>query len=412
MINIILKINFLIVLLFVANGCAKKHLKNSDLTQNSILIHANNFFDGYKIIKNRSILIVDGKIAQIDAPEAFKTEVSRVIDLDDATVLPGIIELHAHLKYKNVPPETVLRHGITTIRDLGGPMHQAVGGKGDLRVLTSGPIITAVGGYPIPSLGAKNIAIAVATEQEARQAVQRLVKGGAVVIKIALEPGGELGAPWSSHHGHGSEHNVNHKHHKNLPSLWPLLSTDIVKAVVDEAHKLNKKVTAHIGEEKGAEIAINAGVDEWSHLPCAKIPVSLLKKAVEQKVKIVTTLDTLSKCSGILQNVEVLTDLGADFLYGAEIAHPDIPWGVDGQELMYMKHKMKMSALEVLSTATAKAGQHLNIPMLGTLQVGAPADIIAVKGNALENFKYLEHPDLVISGGKVIVNNFERTERR
>jgi len=410
MINIIFKINLLITLLFVVSGCSKQHIRNGDLPQDSILIHAKEFFDGYKIIKNRSILIVDGKIAQIDTPEAFKTEVSRVINLGDATVLPGIIELHAHLKYKKVPPETVLRHGITTIRDLGGPVHQTVGGKGDLRVLTSGPIITAVGGYPIPSLGSKNIAIAVATEQEARQAVQRLVKGGAVVIKIALEPGGELGAPWSNHHGHGSEHSVNHKHHKKLPSLWPLLSTSIVKAIVNEAHKLNRKVTAHIGEQKGAEIAINAGVDEWAHLPCAKIPVPLLKKAVEQKIKIVTTLDTLSKCSGILQNVEVLTHLGADFLYGAEIAHPDIPWGVDGQELMYMKHKMKMSALEVLSTATAKAGQHLNIPMLGTLQVGAPADIIAVKGNALENFKYLEHPDLVISGGKIVVNNFVQTD--
>jgi len=413
MINIIFKSNLLIALLFVVSGCSKQHLRNNDFPQDSILIHAKSFFDGYKIIKNRSILIVDGKIAQIDTPDSFKTGVSRVINLDDATVLPGIIELHAHLKYKNIPAQTVLKHGITTIRDLGGPVHQPVAGKGDLRILTSGPIITAVGGYPIPSLGAKNIAIAVETEKQARQAVQRLVKGGAVVIKVALEPGGESGAPWSSHHGHGTQHHVsqqNHNHHKNVPSLWPLLSTDIVKVIVDEAHKLNRKVTAHIGEVTGAEIAINAGVDEWAHLPCAKIPVPLLKKAVEQKVKIVTTIDTLSKCSGIMQNIEVLTHLGADFLYGAEIAHPDIPWGVDGQELMYMKHKMKMSALEVLSTATAKAGKHLNIPKLGTLQVGAPADIIAVKGNALENFKYLEHPDLVISGGKVVVNNFVKIE--
>jgi len=44
---------------------------------------------------------------------------------------------------------------------------------------------------------------------------------------------------------------------------------------------------------------------------------------------------------------------------------------------------------------------------LGTLTEDAPADIIAVKGNFFENFKPLEYPDLVISGGKVVVSNFE-----
>ena len=73
-----------------------------------------------------------------------------------------------------------------------------------------------------------------------------------------------------------------------------------------------------------------------------------------------------------------------------------------------MMQLAKLSSLEVLHTATAKAGQHLNIPLLGTLQNGAPADLIAVKGDAMHNFKPLEYPDLVISGGKIIVNHFEK----
>ena len=158
--------------------------------------------------------MINGQIARIDTRESFKSSNAKVIDLGDATILPGFIELHAHLTFQNVPAATVLKHGITTIRDLGGPVHKPYGGDGSLRVLTSGPIITAPGGYPIPSLGETNIAKAVATEKEARATVRDLINKGAVVIKVALEPGGEAGAPWSSSHGHGSGHG--HGHHAQM----------------------------------------------------------------------------------------------------------------------------------------------------------------------------------------------------
>lgn len=53
----------------------------------------------------------------------------------------------------------------------------------------------------------------------------------------------------------------------------------------------------------------------------------------------------------------------------------------------------------MLSAATARAGEHLGLAPLGQLIEGAPADIIGVRGNPLEQFKALEYPDLVISGG-------------
>ena len=142
-------------------------------------------------------------------------------------------------------------------------------------------------------------------------------------------------------------------------------------------------------------------------MPCDVIPESLLKKAVAQNVKIVTTLDTLSRCSGVAHNASNWTTLGGKLLYGAEIVHPDIPWGIDAQELMYMMQMGRMGLIDVLRTATSKAGQQLNISLLGTLQRDAPADIIAVRGDPTHNLKTLEYPDLVISGGKIIVNNFE-----
>ncbi len=62
---------------------------------------------------------------------------------------------------------------------------------------------------------------------------------------------------------------------------------------------------------------------------------------------------------------------------------------------------------ELFKTATSKAGEHLDLAPLGTLVPDAPAGLIAVRGNPFKNFKPLEYPDLVISGGRVVVNKFK-----
>jgi len=74
-----------------------------------------------------------------------------------------------------------------------------------------------------------------------------------------------------------------------------------------------------------------------------------------------------------------------------------------------MMHVANMQPVEVLRSVTSKSGQHLNIPLLGTLQPGAPADMIAVKGDPTHALKILEYPDLVMSGGKIVLNLFERS---
>lgn len=269
----------------------------------SLLLHAARVFDGNEMRSGVSVLVKDGKIAKIAPRNSFETgNASTDIDLGDATLLPGFIELHAHLTFQKVPADIVLRHGVTTVRDVGGPVHQPYGGDGSLRLLTSGQIITAPHGYPIVTMGAKDLAIPVASEAEARKAVRRLIDEGAVIIKIALEPGREAGAPWSSHHDHAhhdTAHTVqadSHHHHAHAVSHdqsgWPMLPEPIVKAVVDEAHRHQRKVSAHVAEMTGVQVALNAGVDEWVHMPCDLIPESLLKQARTQNVTIISTLDT------------------------------------------------------------------------------------------------------------------------
>jgi imidazolonepropionase-like amidohydrolase len=371
----------------------------------ALLLKAQRVFDGVELHQPAAVLVVDGKIKAIGDASQLKAKATQTIDLGDATLLPGLIELHGHLAFQHVPQNTVLAHGITTVRDVGGPLLPPTGGNGQLRLLSAGPIITVANGYPLPIFGHGHadahhghqnhnpIAITVASEQQARQTVKDLIAGGAAVIKIALEPGGEVGAPWS-------------QHPSEIPNPWPMLSVDLVKAISDEAHQHGKLVSAHLSEDIGVSIALAGGVDEWAHMPCLAISDHLLQQAVQQKVKVIATLDTLSHCSGIFSNTQKLAALGAEILYGAELAHADIPWGIDAHELQLMMHLTGKTALEILQTATSKAGQQLGLAPLGTISAGAPADLIAVKGDALQNFKRLEYPDLVMSGGKVVINQF------
>jgi imidazolonepropionase-like amidohydrolase len=107
-----------------------------------------------------------------------------------------------------------------------------------------------------------------------------------------------------------------------------------------------------------------------------------------------------------------LASKGAKFIYGSEVAHDNVPWGINGEEMHMILHLTSGDSIDfpdvlnVFKSVTSEAGKNLGIPKLGTLVAGAPADIIAVKGNPIERFKLLEYPDLVMSGGQVVVNKY------
>ncbi len=304
------------------------------------------------------------------------------------TLLPGFIELHAHKRLGEVPPDVVLRHGLTTVRETGGPLAPPSGGDGRLRLLAAGPILTAPHGYPVPVFGPVP-ALEVADIPAAREAVRGLVAGGAAFIKIALEPGGSPGAPWTSGHQPG------------YPPPWPVMPLEVARAIVGEAHAHGLIVSVHLSGPDGAALALDAGADEWAHVPCDPIPRELAVRAAAAGVRVVSTLDTLSHCAGVMANAAALAEAGVTLLYGTDLAHPDAPWGINAHELMLMAHTAYRTSapLDVLSAATARAGEHLGLAPLGQLIEGAPADFIGVRGNPLEQFKPLEYPDLVISGG-------------
>lgn len=391
------------------------------------LLTADRVFDGVDVQFGKSVLVVGDKVQAVGNYADLSAQCATRYNLGDATIMPGFIESHAHVTFQNVSKDKVLEHGITTVQDTGGPLLPPQGGNGTLRLLSTGPILQAQGGYPLNVFspddtvgGLDKVGLAIAsgaTESQVRAIVQQLVAGGASAIKIALEVGGEAGAPWMMSHGHGE-----------VPAApWVVLSQDQVNWIVSEAHSLGKKVLAHVGENTGFVIAKNAGVDILAHMPCAALDHELLHEAVHDGMKFMTTIDTLASCGEPLYaNAHVPGHVyqdhaagGMDFpyIYGSEIAHDNVPWGINGEELHLMLHLGSgdsidfSDVLNVLRSATSAAAANLStgIPGLGTLTPNAPADLIAIKGNALERFKIIEYPDLVMSGGKLVVNKFTPT---
>jgi Amidohydrolase family len=395
------------------------------------LLTAARVFDGINPPQaNMSVLVVGKKVKQVGTFAQLKSQCSTRINLGDSTLLPGFIESHAHVTFQNVNKTNVLEHGITTVQDTGGPLLAPLGGNGSLRLLSTGPIIQAAAGsdpaaadpaatgYPLnifshddPVGGLNKVGIAVATPAEGAAVVDQLVAGGASAIKISLEPGGEAGAPWMQPHNHG----------ETVPATpWPMMSLEVVEAIVGRAHEHGKRVIAHVGEPVGFERAVFGLVDELAHMPCAPIPEELIHEAITAGITFVTTMDTLASChEGIHANTHVLShhrddEISPKIIYGSEIGHDNVPWGINGEEMHLILHNLSgevtdfTDVLNAFKSATSDAGERLSIPGLGTLTANAPADIIAVKGNPFERFKILEYPDLVMSGGKLVVNKYQQ----
>jgi hypothetical protein len=249
---------------------------------NCWVLAADRLFDGENLQTNSAVLVQGRKIVQIGTKADLSASCSQVLDMGNATILPGFIESHAHVSFQNVRQDVILRHGITTVQDTGGPLQVPESGRGVLRLLSVGPIIQAPGGYPLNIFGGTGgydqVGYPVATTTEAQGVVQHLVDGGATAIKIALEPGGETGAPWMQAHGSNP-----------IPATpWDILPQVLVNAIAEEAHHPHdgrpvRRVIAHVGENSGFERALLAGVDEFAHMPCAPIDAVLLTQAAHTK---------------------------------------------------------------------------------------------------------------------------------
>jgi imidazolonepropionase-like amidohydrolase len=331
-----------------------------------LLVVGARLFDGIGMRTPGAVLMRGSQIVAVGT--TVDADATRRIDVGDATIMPGFIDLHVHA----ISPVTT---GVTTVRDLGLPLRYLRPPEVNrgVRILLAGPIMTVAGGYPTPVWG-HQLALDVESPEDAKRKVDLLVRRGSAVIKIALEPG--LGVD------------------------WPMLSLAEVRAIVDEAHRHHLHVVAHAFRE-GLARALAGGVDELAHTPCGATR-GQAQWIGRRRIPVDATLHVEAagmhgSCVGVAQQI---VQAGGVLLYGTDVGNQGIPYGVDVEELNLM-HLAGMPPLDVLAAATSKAGADVGVPKLGTLAAGAPADVIAVRGDARLLRYSLADPVLVVSGGAV-----------
>lgn len=404
------------------------------------LIHAGRVFDSERGVFTaaRDILVRRGVIDTI-AERLPAPAGARVVDLSRFSVLPGLIDSHTHLLYLESPAgelttqgasavimegtplralhgaaraRTFLAAGITTVRDLGNSgrfgdmaLRDAIrdGSVDGPRMIAAGPGLSPEGGQ-FPGLQSSYRAIAeeeyrvVRGPQDAALGVRENVTYGADVIKI---------------------------YSNNTPNRGSL-SVDEMRAIVDEAHRLHVKVTAHATSDEAVWRAAVAGVDGIEHVyQVADSTLTLMKQKgifmVPTDLDSATMLRYASRSQGkfTVTPAQVPTFLTGqrDRLRRAMKAGVTIAAGSDNYIDLGMpqgdaaKHNLfayaeaGMPASSVLQAATLNASRLLGLEgRIGVIKPKAFADIIAVDGDPATDIHALERVRFVMKQGTTYLN--------
>jgi imidazolonepropionase-like amidohydrolase len=402
------------------------------------LLRAARLFDG-TALRSPGVLVLRGdRIVSMSAGDAG-TE-ARTLDLGDATLMPGLIDAHTHVAAGVVEsrylealarPDSVadsiaeatlfslknatalLANGFTTIRDVGGgagidlAMRDAIA-RGAIvgpRILAAGTALSITGGH-----GDRNdLADFVHLDDDYepgtafgpygfREQVRRHVKRHVDLIKITAT-GGVL--------SYGDTFDV------------PQLNLDEIQAVVDEATKFGRKVSAHCHGDKGIALAVEGGCHSIEH--ATGVGSKTLASMQQRGTYLVPTIwaldsilqpgnpnkipaDSLEKAhqAAELRNAGMARALGT----GVKIAYGTdagvFPHAENNRDFALLK-SMGMHHLDLLKSATSVAADLLGTSDRGRLAPGLLADVVAFAGDPSADPALLgSTPKLVILGGKRI----------
>ncbi|HYL84785.1 MAG TPA: amidohydrolase family protein [Candidatus Angelobacter sp.] len=383
----------------------------------------------------QAIVIEGDKITQVtSAAEIKPAEGDATIDLPDATVLPGLIDMHTHLTfdlsslgYPGLGISTArealhgarnarrtLEAGFTTVRNLGAfdysdiALRDAIN-DGDVigpRIVASGPALGITGGHcdenllpPAFHFQGGGVADGIEAVQHK---VREVIKYGADVIKICAT-GGVLSK--------GDDPNA---------SQYTL---EEMKAIVADAHRLGRRVAAHAHGAEGVRWASEAGVDSIEHghlmddaaIATLKkngtylVPTLFLGEYMEKNMDR-SDVPEFSKqkmrdvAAAMQKNVKKAFDAGVKVAFGTDAAV--YPHGLNAGEF-HVYVKLGMTPLAAIQTATMNASDLLGSKFnVGTLEPGKFADVIAVDGDPTKDVTTLEHVRFVMKGGVVYKNDY------
>ncbi|MEX2555684.1 MAG: amidohydrolase family protein [Actinomycetota bacterium] len=268
-------------------------------------------------------------------------EVERV---EGGYLFPGFVDAHVHLSFSE--PHTVAAGGVTGVLDLGSPLAYAFAEHPPLRFAAAGPLITARRGYPTTSWGANGYGIEVGDTGQARDAVALLADGGAVVVKVAIEPAGS-----------------------------PTLDARTLSAVVDAAQSRGLKVAAHALSVDAVRDALTAGVDVLAHTPMERLPEDLIASLGANGVTVISTLRAFGAHDSTRENLAALAAAGCPIAYGTDLGNGSIRPGIDPAELELLEHALG-DRTRALAAATSVAGALAGAG--GRIAPDLPADLLWV----------------------------------
>src|SRR6266567_934785 len=411
----------------------------------SIALKAARMFDGKSnaLVQNAVVIIHGDKIVDAGSNLPIPNG-AQVVDLGDATLSPGFMDAHTHLTLDysgdynlrrlkevdlNVSEQAIIataharatvEAGFTTVRDLGSrfvgsrefvdvALRNSIN-KGVVvgpRMLVATKGIGATGGHFDPTSGFRDFLFGREPDytdgiadgpDEIRKAVRFEVKNGADVIKAAVS-GGVLSLA----------------DEVDTPQLTPAE----MAALVDESHRLRKKVAVHCHGDQAAHEAIEAGVDSIEHGSFMKPQtVALLKQkgtfltpTLMATEWIMSKLDNYpaalqakAKAAGVARSdmFRNAVKMGVKISFGTDAAV--FPHGQNAKEFKLMVG-LGMAAIDALKSATSNDAELLGIAQkVGTLEKGKLADIIAMPGDPIADITATERVSFVMKEGKIIRN--------
>lgn len=370
-------------------------------------------------IPRGAVRVEDGRITAVGRIDDIGSVAGDdVLDLGDATILPGLIDCHEHLsghdRYAIGDPSVVepdmmfalvgtwhcrrlLDEGITTIRIPGTPGHidltirRAIseGYVEGPRLICAGRNLSMTGGHGSVS------GIEVDGPVEARKAARAQLKAGADFVKVVASGGVGITRPGE------------------LPSQ-PELTVEEMRAAVDAVHSAGRRVTAHADGEPGIQNALDAGVDCIEH--GIYLTAAQAREMAERGVALVPTLSTMEGIAyrgleyGMPETwIPIATSIlepHRDSFQHALEAGVHYAAGTDGFGNLVDEMKAFASfgvpAYRAIQAATRDAALVIDAHAeFGTLEVGRFADIIAVGGDPLADLERLRDVRFVMVEGVI-----------